>query len=143
MTSIEETRERYEQGEGGYFRPSIKREIDAHDAYQDIINGDRQARKLVYIGSNCRHVLAEVFPLDEGILIHQPIYKVAKARNFDESTAEGRKNNTVNGNNIWQRQIWFIGSGHANLNCAHIPDYRISPAQILHDLNSGKAQIKI
>lgn len=125
------------------FENSHRREDQARELFEQIRAGETQADKLVYRGHKCRHVLAEVYSLSEGLLVHQPVYKLSPALNAEQSVPAGRANNTIDGNNTWKSQVYFIEQGHPNLQCAHIQDYRLDPERIKHDVAQGKSEITI
>lgn len=142
MASIEETRERYEQGEGGYFRPSINREIDAYSLLESL-KRSKVRPALRYRCKNDRDMLAEVYQLRQGILIRQPSYLLSDEVNLASSNVAGRTKNTLNGDNQWEAQVYFLDQGYPNLQCAHLRDYRLDPEQIKKDLAQRKRVVAL
>lgn len=125
------------------FDKSHRREDQALTLFDKIKAGEVQADKLVYRGHRCRHVLAEVYKLNEGLLVHQPVYKLSGPVNQQESVAAGRENNTLDGDNTWKKQVYFIEQGYPNLQCSHIHDYRLDPERIKQDVVDGKTEVTI
>ena len=112
------------------FDKSHRREDQALTLFDKIKAGEVQADKLVYRGHRCRHVLAEV-------------YKLSGPVNQQESVAAGRENNTLDGDNTWKKQVYFIEQGYPNLQCSHIHDYRLDPERIKQDVVDGKTEVTI
>jgi len=125
------------------FEKSQRREDQARSLFAAVKAGERQAQKLVYRGHRCVHVLAEVYPLPEGVLVHQPVYTLTDEVNAEHSNEAGRANNTLDGNNTWKEQIYFLEQGYPNLQCDHIRDYRLSPENIKQHLAEGKRKVTI
>lgn len=124
-------------------RIADRRDDQAATILQEIKAGERNASKLVYRGHKCRHVLAEVFPVAEGILVHQPVYRLSESMNEKASVPAGRENNTLDGNNTWKAQVYFLEQGYPNLQCDHIHDYRLDPETIKQHIADGKKTITI
>ena len=125
------------------FEKSQRREDQALALFEAIKAGDMQADKLVYRGHKCRHVLAEVYSLPEGALVHQPVYRLTDEVNEQHSVPAGRAKNTLDGHNTWKKQVYFLEQGYPNLQCDHIHDYRLDPETIKQHIADGKKTITI
>lgn len=115
------------------------------EAIQLLIDLKNAAEKpsLTYRGNKCRHVLAEVYDTPQGILMHQPTYRLSEDLNASTSTADGRAKNTMDGKNQWHAQVYFLEYGYPNLQCDHVLDYRLDPNVVKMHVAQGKREVTI
>lgn len=115
------------------------------EAIQLLIDLKNAAEKpsLTYRGNKCRHVLAEVYDMPQGILIHQPTYRLSDEVNETTSTTDARAKNTIDGKNQWQAQVYFLEYGHPNLQCDHILDHRLDPKVVKTHVAQRKREVTI
>lgn len=105
----------------------------------------RKARNLVYRCPNRKRcALAEIYASPAGVLVYHPTYKLAPEVNAASSSAEGRAANTRDGNNHWNRRVYFLDpADNLTLNCDHVQHHNIDRSEVLHDLKADRAEVVV
>lgn len=91
-------------------------------------------------GHGC--LLFHVWRSPAGVMFYRPPYKLSDARNETESSAEGRKANTYDGENHWRPNAGSLEvargwDGHAMpLQCDHV-QLNVETARILEDADNA------
>ena len=89
-----------------------------------------------------RCLLLDVLSFPQGVVFHQPAYKLPPAVNEATSSEAGRARNTDDGIRRWKPRTYFAEDcGNVSINCAHVHQLVIDKAGIEDDLDAGHTEI--
>ncbi len=127
------------------FADSRQRTALATAAYEALKQAKRlSSHRLITYRCPRRCLLLDVLNLPQGVVLHQPAYKLPPAVNEAASSESGRVANTTDGRNHWQAQTFFAEDcANVSTNCPHVHQAVVDKTEIQADLDAGHTEVTI
>lgn len=92
-------------------------------------------------------------PEPERFLLHQLRYKYSPDENAARSSEDGRKANTVDGDNHWRDRTFYLSSSALiatddegfvlGLTCDHVLEYHLKPSEFVDDVARRHTEVRL
>lgn len=106
--------------------------------------GKLKSHRIITYRCPSRCLLLDVVNLPQGVLFHQPPYKLPPAVNEANSSDRGRRANTSDGDLRWIPQTYFANDCvNVSANCSHVHQVVVDKAEIQADIHSGHTEMML
>lgn len=130
---------------GDALRAAQERGTVAAAAYAALkATGKLSSHRLLTYRCERRCLLLDVINLPQGVVLHQPSYKLSPSINEVTSNESGRAKNTRDGARRWQAQTYFASEFiNAALVCDHLQYRVIDRDDVQADLDAGHTEMVV
>jgi len=126
-------------------RASQQRAALAAATYQALKQRRRlKSHRIITYRCPDRCLLLDVLNLPQGVVFHQPAYKLPPAVNAAASSTRGREKHTRDGDRRWQSWTYFAEDcTNVSTNCVHVHQVVLDKAEVKADLDAGHAEMVV
>lgn len=105
--------------------------------------GELKSHRVLSYRCPRRCLLADVLNTQQGLIVHQPRYKLSPALNSKTSNESGRRKNTEDGDRRWKARTYPIGlAANLTLACDHVPAHHVLELEQVHsDLAAKRREV--
>lgn len=130
---------------------NLDKTADRARAFHDFLTakGNEDAeRRYLRVRYHCRDrracTLAKVYASPDGLVVHQPAYKLSPRVNAASTNEAGREKNTTDGDRRWKAQTFPLSQAlNLSLNCPHVVGHLIDRERVERDAANRAGRVVV